>query len=178
MLGLKRGTVQLSPHREEWHQVFEREKTTILDAIGEHVLEIEHVGSTAICGIVAKPILDIMVGIAKYEEGEKCVTGLKTLDYEYKGQNGVPERHYFGKGVPRTHHLHMVAVGSDFWIHHLLFRDYLTANRQVAEEYNDLKLDLAARFPDDREVYTNGKESFVQKVLQSAKMSQNNDKQS
>ena len=161
------------PHREEWHQLFAEEKQLILDAIGEHVIAIEHVGSTAICGIVAKPIIDMMVGIPKFDVGEKCVQPLERLGYKYKGENGVPMRHYFGKGTPetRTHHLHMVAVGSDFWKHHLLFRDYLISNRQVAEEYNNLKIELAARFPHDREAYTNGKESFVKRVLREAENS-------
>jgi GrpB-like predicted nucleotidyltransferase (UPF0157 family) len=171
LLGLQRGTVTLSPHRKEWHQIFNEEQSRILHAIGEHVAAIEHVGSTAICGIVAKPILDVMVGIPTFEDGEKCVAALDKLGYEYKGQNGVPGRHFFGKGAPRTHHLHMVAVDSDFWKHHLLFRDYLISNRQVAEEYNNLKIELAARFPRDREAYTNGKESFVKRVLREAENS-------
>jgi GrpB-like predicted nucleotidyltransferase (UPF0157 family) len=170
-LGLKRGTVTLLPHSEEWHQLFADEKARILNVIGEHVIDIEHVGSTAICGIVAKPILDLMVGIPQFEDGEKCVQSLERLGYEYKGENGVPLRHFFGKGSSRTHHLHMVAADSDFWKHHLLFRDYLINNRQVAGEYNDLKLGLAARFPEDREEYTNGKEPFVQRILQEARNS-------
>ena len=171
VLGLQRGTVTLSPHREEWHLLFDEEQSSILHAIGEHVIAIEHVGSTAICGIVAKPILDVMVGVPTFEDGEKCVVALNKLDYEYKGENGVPGRHFFGKGSPRTHHLHMVAADSNFWKHHLLFRDYLISNRQVAEEYNNLKLDLAARFPRDREAYTNGKEAFVMRVLRQAENS-------
>jgi len=67
-----------------------------------------------------------------------------------------------------------VTVGSDFWIHHLLFRDYLIVNRQAAEEYNELKLALAGRFPEDREAYTNGNEPFVRRVLQAAKETQHN----
>jgi GrpB-like predicted nucleotidyltransferase (UPF0157 family) len=169
LLGLNRGTVSLSPHREEWHELFANEKTLILDSIGKHVIAIEHVGSTAICGIVAKPILDVMVGLPTFEDGEKCVQPLERLGYEYKGENGIPGRHFFGKGSPRTHHLHMLVVGGDFWKHHLLFRDYLIANRQVAEEYNNLKIDLSARFPEDREAYTSGKESFVKRTLREAK---------
>lgn len=173
ILGLTQGTVTLSPHREEWHQLFAEEKALILDAIGEHIIAIEHVGSTAICGIVAKPVIDLMVGIPTFEDGEKCVQPLERLGYIYKGENGVPMRHCFGKGARemRTHHLHMVAGGSDFWKHHLLFRDYLIDNRQIAEEYNRLKLDLANCFPRDREAYTNGKESFVKQVLREAETS-------
>ena len=168
LLGLKRGTVVLSPHCDEWHRLFEEEKARILDAIGEHVVAIEHVGSTAICGIVAKPILDLMVGIPTFEYGEKCVQPLERRGYEYKGENGVPMRHFFGKGSPRTRHLHMVDVNSDFWKNHLLFRDHLRHNISAAQEYNDLKLSLAHRFPDDREAYTSGKETFVERILREA----------
>ena len=169
MLGLERGTVRLEAHHEEWHQKFAEERERLLEAIDDHALCIEHVGSTAICGIVAKPILDMMVGIPKFEDGDDCVQPLEKLGYEYKGENGVPGRHFFGKGSPRTHHLHMVVIDGKFWMHHLLFRDYLIGNRQIAEEYNRLKLTLAARFPRDRESYTNGKESFVERVLREAK---------
>jgi GrpB-like predicted nucleotidyltransferase (UPF0157 family) len=165
LLGLKRGTVILTAHREEWHQLFAEEKALVLDVIREHVISIEHVGSTAICGIVAKPILDIMVGVAKFEDGEKCVRGLEDLGYEYKGENGVPRRHFFGKGVPRTHHLHMVVVESDFWKYHILFRDHLRHNKSAAKAYNDLKRTLAQCFSDNREAYTNGKAAFVDDII-------------
>ena len=172
LLGLNRGTVSLSPHREEWHELFANEKTLILDGIDEHVVAIEHVGSTPICGIVAKPILDVMVGIPTFKDGEKCVQALEQLGYEYKGENGVPFRHFFGKGIPRTHHLHMVAVDGDFWKNHLVFRDHLRHNNSAAQEYNDLKLSLAHRFPNDREAYTNGKETFVKRILGEASRSE------
>src|SRR5437016_4067523 len=154
MLGLTRGTVALRPHDEEWHRLFEIERHNILDAVSKFVLEIEHVGSTAICGISAKPILDVMAGIRTLDDGEKCVAGLKSLGYEYKGENGVPGRHFFGKGVPRTHHLHMVEFEGDFWACHIAFRDYLRASKTSATEYDRLKRELAMRFPDDRGSYT------------------------
>jgi GrpB-like predicted nucleotidyltransferase (UPF0157 family) len=165
MLGLKRGTVILQPHDEKWHILFEDERSQILNAVGDYALKIEHVGSTAICGISAKPILDVMVALSKYDDGGKCIAGLEVLGYEYKGENGVPGRHFFGKGVPRTHHLHMVELKSDFWARHLAFRDFLNCDKSVALEYDRLKRNLAARFPNDRESYTNGKFAFVEKVL-------------
>jgi len=157
----------LSPHNEEWHRLFEDEKSLILNSIGEHVLAVEHVGSTAIFGISAKPILDIAVAIERFEVGEKCVAPLEALGYEYKGEKGVPGRHYFGKGVPRTHHLHMVAIGGDFWASHLAFRDHLNAHPALSREYDELKRDLARRFPTNREAYTEGKAAFVERVLRS-----------
>jgi GrpB-like predicted nucleotidyltransferase (UPF0157 family) len=168
MLGLVRGVVALSPHNEEWHRLFKEERSHILNSVGEHLLAVEHVGSTAICGISAKPIIDIAAAIARFEDGAKCVERLERLGYEYKGENGVPGRHYFSKGSPRTHHLHMVTMESVFWREHLIFRDHLKENPSVARAYDRLKQDLAARFPADRDAYTNGKEAFIRDLLQKA----------
>ena len=168
MLGLTRGTVALSPHREEWHRLFADERRRILNAIGDRRLPVEHIGSTAICGIAAKPILDIMVGTPEYAPELPFVKNLEAIGYEYKGENGVPERHFFGKGVPRMVHLNVVRYGGDFWLSHIAFRDYLKNNRDVSHEYEQIKLTLAKRFADDRESYTNGKLAFVEKILDAA----------
>jgi len=168
-LGLERGTVTLSPHREEWHQLFIDERDRILEAmIGDPSLKVEHIGSTSICGIPAKPILDIMVATATFEPELPFVSALEAVGYEYKGENGVPERHFFGKGVPRTVHLNVVRYGGQFWRSHKAFRDYLKNNRDAACEYEQLKLSLADRFPNDREAYTNGKLAFVEGILKKA----------
>lgn len=165
MLGLTRGTVALSPHREEWHRLFADERRRILNAIGDRRLPVEHIGSTAICGIAAKPILDIMVGTPEYAPELPFVKDLEAIGYEYKGENGVPERHFFGKGVPRTVHLNIVRRGGNFWLSHLAFRDYLRNDREAAREYELVKLSLAERFSNDRESYTNGKLAFVARIL-------------
>jgi len=165
LLGLQRGTVALSPHLEEWHQLFSEEKTRILDAVGEHMVAIEHIGSTAICGIAAKPILDIMVGTTEFERELPFVGQIEAIGYEYKGENGVPERHFFGKGTPRTVHLNIVRYGGEFWLSHIAFRDHLKQNPEAAREYERLKLSLAKRFANDRESYTNGKLAFVESII-------------
>ena len=165
MLGLTRGTVALSPHREEWHRLFADERRRILNAIGDRRLPVEHIGSTAICGIAAKPILDIMVGTPDYAPELPFVKNLEAIGYEYKGENGVPERHFFGKGEPRTVHLNIVGRGGNFWLSHLAFRDYLRNDREAAREYELVKLSLAERFSNDRESYTNGKLAFVERIL-------------
>jgi GrpB-like predicted nucleotidyltransferase (UPF0157 family) len=168
MLGLTRGTVTLRSHREEWHQLFSDERNRIVDAVGDPSLPVEHIGSTSICGISAKPILDITVGTPEFELEPPFLKSLETIDYEYKGENGVPERHFFGKGVPRMVHLNVVRYGGSFWLSHLAFRDYLKSNRNTACEYEQLKVSLANRFPNDRESYTNGKLAFVEQILAEA----------
>jgi GrpB-like predicted nucleotidyltransferase (UPF0157 family) len=151
MIGLVRGTVTLSPHHEEWHELFAEERKRILTAIGDQSFRIEHIGSTSICGITAKPILDIMIGTPEFEAELPYVGALEAISYECKGENGVPERHFFGKGAPRTVHLNVVRFGGKFWLSHIAFRDYIKINRDAAHEYERLKLSLAERFPSDRE---------------------------
>jgi GrpB-like predicted nucleotidyltransferase (UPF0157 family) len=165
MLGLPRGRVLLVPHDEVWHQLFREEKERILDAANDRSLAVEHIGSTAVCGISAKPILDIMVGIPEFLPQLPFSEALGKLGYEFKGENGIPERHYFGKGEPRCVHLNVVRFGGEFWLSHIAFRDYLKQSRSAAREYEQLKLSLAEHFPNDRESYTNGKVEFIERIL-------------
>ena len=165
ILGLTRGTVRLRSHREEWHDRFRAERDLLKTVLPKECIEIEHIGSTAICGISAKPILDIMVGVKPFENELSCVEGIESLGYEYKGANEVPERHFFGKGTPRTVHLNVVEYGGYFWTTHLAFRDHLRHDLQAAAEYDQLKRSLARRFADDRESYTNGKLEFANRIL-------------
>ena len=148
--------------------MFAEEAAQIREAIGEIITSIEHIGSTSINGIAAKPIIDIAVGAGKIADGESCVRPLENIGYEYRGEHGIAGRFYFVKGEPRTHHLHLVEIGSDFWRSHLLFRDYLRENQAVAEDYENLKKELAKRYAENREAYTNGKAAFIENVLKTA----------
>ena len=170
MLGLEKGYVKLLPHTEDWHQSFAEEKARLLDAIGAFVLSIEHVGSTSVCGIAAKPILDIAIAIADKADGEKCVAPLENLGYVYRGENGIPGRFYFRKGAPRrTHHLHMYLADSIELRNHILFRDYLRQNKPAAAEYDRLKKVLAQKYGNDRDAYLDGKAEFIGRILKIAR---------
>jgi GrpB-like predicted nucleotidyltransferase (UPF0157 family) len=168
MIGLPKGIVKLEPHTEFWRQLFAEEAARIREAVGEYILAIEHVGSTSIDGIAAKPIIDMAVSVEKAADGERCVAPLENIGYEYRGEHGIAGRFYFVKGEPRTHHLHLVLATGDFWRSHLLFRDYLRANSSVAKEYEKLKIDLAKKFPDNRAAYLEGKNVFIENVLRVA----------
>ncbi|HLM59297.1 MAG TPA: GrpB family protein [Pyrinomonadaceae bacterium] len=168
MLGLKNGAVKLFPHQEQWHELFAEEKIRLQNSIGANILAVEHIGSTAICGISAKPVLDIAVAVEQYSDGEKCIKTLENSGYEYRGEYGIAGRHYFVKGEPRTHHLHMVELKSDFWRSHLLFRDYLRQNPAVAGEYDNLKRNLAEKLAENRNAYLEGKAEFIENVLKEA----------
>lgn len=169
MPGLKKGTVKLVSHDENWHQIFADEEMRLLKAIGEFVIAVEHIGSTSICGIAAKPILDIAVAISDKANGEKCVVPLENAGYEYRGENGIDGRFYFVKGAPRTHHLHMLLANSRELHNHLAFRDFLLQNLFAAEEYDRLKTYLAQKYRNDREAYLDGKADFIRKTLKIAR---------
>lgn len=171
MIGLEAGAVKISPYREEWHSLFLEEKRRLQAVIGEFVLDIQHVGSTSIPGMPAKPIIDLGVAVENFERAAVCIEPLEGLGYVYRGENGIPRRHYFSKGDPRTHHLHMNEISSLDWENHILFRDFLIDHPELAGEYARLKMELAGRFPLDREAYLDGKGPFIERVLRLARRS-------
>ena len=152
-----------------WRALFDEEKARLSAAIGHLVADVQHVGATSVPGCGGKPAIDIMVGVSDLAVGEQCIQPLADLGYEYKGEQGIPGRLYFGKGQPRTHRLHMVRTDGDFWRDLILFRDYLRAHPETAEEYYRLKKELASRFGADREGYTGAKTPFIQAVLAEAR---------
>jgi GrpB-like predicted nucleotidyltransferase (UPF0157 family) len=172
MIGLEKGVVRLVPHEAEWARIFEEEKARIEAAIGPYILDIQHVGSTSIAGIPAKPIIDIGVAVWNFEEAAVCIEPIIHLGYVYRGENGIPRRHYFRKsndGNIRTHHLHMNEIDGSDWENQILFRDYLRQHPETAAEYARLKMRVAQEHPGNREAYLAGKGPFIEKVLRLAR---------
>ena len=169
MLGVQRGTVRLVPYSPEWERQFEEEERLLRAAIGDHVIDIQHVGSTAIPGLDAKPIIDIAVAVRRLGEAEKYVEPLDCLGYEFRREAGVPGRYLFAKGNPRTHHVHIVEWNSELWQNYLLFRGCLRQHEGVAREYATIKRELARKFETDRGAYTAAKAAFIDSVLKRAK---------
>ena len=156
-----------------WPARYERERASIVETLGdvmEGVAAIEHVGSTAVPGLAAKPIIDIMIGVRELPVGEGCVQPLESLGYEYRGElfPGIPGRYYFRKGNPRSHQLHLVEHRSEFWQRHILFRDLLRKSPAVAQEYAALKKELAVQYRTDRLAYTEAKTTFIESALAQA----------
>jgi GrpB-like predicted nucleotidyltransferase (UPF0157 family) len=172
MIGLERGVVRLEPYTPEWAQLYQRERARLAAALGAHMLEIEHVGSTAIPGILAKPVLDIAAAVDSFEAAVVCVAPLEALGYAYRGENGIPRRHYFVLRAPDGEttrvHLHMLEMESAEWKNHLLFRDHLRAHPQDAHAYQALKQQLMEQHRHDRAAYTEGKAAFVARILELA----------
>ena len=166
-IGLDRAIVKVLPYHPKWAEYFCEEKELLVKTIGKTALDIRHIGSTSIVGMPSKPILDILVGLQTLTEVEPFVANLKAIGYEDKGNGDEAGRRYFVKGTEqkRTHHLNFCELNGPFWTRHVLFRDYLEKHPEFAERYAKLKLELAAKFPNNRLAYTNGKEEFVRSVL-------------
>ena len=166
-IGLESGTVRVVPYDTRWPALYAEEEARIRRALGKTPLALEHVGSTSVPGLTAKPIIDIMAGRAAEHPAEQFVPLLEQAGYEYRGDRGLPGREFFRRGDPRSYHVHLVEIGSSLWRDHIGFRDRLRGDAAVAAEYAALKLALAARFPLDRLSYIDGKAEFIQGVIRS-----------
>jgi len=165
--GARNEPVRLTPYDPAWPDAFERERVALEAAIGPWVVGgIHHVGSTAVSGLEAKPILDILVGVEDLESSRACFEPLAALEYLYAPYRS-DEMHWFCKPHPdrRTHHLHLAPVTGRRYADELAFRDLLRADPKVAGAYAALKRELAQRFRDDREAYTDAKTGFIREAL-------------
>jgi GrpB-like predicted nucleotidyltransferase (UPF0157 family) len=171
MIGLKRGTVKLVKHSPKWQQSFQCEQEKLCRIFGEDALEVQHVGSTAIPGILAKPIIDIALIVASFQKAKRYEKKLKEIGYEIKENDMREERLFFTKGPEnkRTHYLHIGEVGSGYAEDMILFRDYLCSHKDAAKEYDELKENLAKKYRNDRETYTAKKADLIESILKKSK---------
>ena len=164
-----RAPIQLAGYSPQWPLIFEAERTVLASVFAGLSFRIEHIGSTAVPSLGAKPIVDVLVGAPSLADIEMRIPAIEVLGYQYVPEHEavLPQRRFFAKPVvhPRQFHVHAVATNSSFFAEHLLFRDSLRANPRLAAEYFSLKVELAARFGDDREGYTDAKSSFIQSVI-------------
>lgn len=168
---MKKIEVVLSDYDPNWEEQFLDEKRSIQEAIGPAILGMEHIGSTSIKGLKAKPIVGILLGIQSIEEVSELIEALRNIGYEYVPKPELMDRRFFRKGLwgQGTCHLHICEYNSSEWIDKCLFRDYLRLNAQAAHEYETLKEQLATHFQYNRQTYTRKKEPFIQKVITQAK---------
>ena len=164
----KRRIVLASPN-PDWKEHFEEEAGK-LEEIFTNLVGIHHIGSTAIVGIKAKPVIDILPVVEDLSAVAGFVEELEKLGYKYRGEYGLPGREYFEKGNPaHTHHLHVFEEGDREIDRHLLFRDYLNAHPEEAKTYSTLKESLAAKYRTDFEGYTEAKSDFISEIDRKAK---------
>jgi GrpB-like predicted nucleotidyltransferase (UPF0157 family) len=168
--------VHIVPYDPRWPAHFEEERARIEETIGRWLVVIEHVGSTAVPGLDAKPVIDVMAGLRSMSDADRCVESLIGLRYSYWEDGVEPHHRLFVKFVDsertaRTHNLHLVEAGGWYWVERLLFRDHLRKDPGTAREYAHLKYELAQRYKDDREAYTAAKKEFVAAAVERAKES-------
>ena len=160
--------IEVVDYDPAWPGAYASERDAVLGRLGPRIAAVEHIGSTAIVGLGAKPTIDLMVGASDLVVDDAVISGLAALDYRYLGEYGIAGRHFFRKGTPPTHHLHWVRRGGDFWWKQLVFRDYLRQAPEEARVYDALKHELAHRYHHDRARYTSSKGSFVTGILERA----------
>lgn len=169
MIGLKRGTVQLHPHDTKWAGAFASEKKRILEAIGEFVVDIEHIGSTSVPGLDAKPIIDMSIGLKRFKDAKKLIKPLDEIGYHF--YKNFQKQVLFVKGPDRkrTHYVHLMRYNGAKWKSDLLFRDFLLSHPKRVKGYGFLKRKLAKQFHNDREKYSAGKDIFIKRTIELAR---------
>ena len=159
--------VEVVPHNPQWRDAFEAEAKRVGVALGENVVAIHHIGSTAIPNIYAKPVVDLLVEVTDIAEVDGRSSAMESSGYEVMGEYGIPGRRYFRKdnqeGI-RTHQVHAFETGSAEVGRHLAFRDYMIAHPGEAQRYSELKRKLAEEHPQSIDGYMDGKDGFIKEM--------------
>lgn len=160
--------IELAAYDSRWPDQFAAWKSALADALGETAVRIEHVGSTAVPGLAAKPVIDVQVSVVRPEHEALYVPAIEALGVQLR--NSDAEHHFFRPpaGRPRNVHVHVCAAGSTWERRHVLFRDYLTAHARARDEYLAAKLDAARRWGDDRYAYTEAKGAVIRRLAAEA----------
>ena len=159
--------VKVVPHNPQWRDAFEAEAKQVAAALGENVVAIHHIGSTAIPDIYAKPVVDLLVEVRDITEVDGRSSAMESLGYEVMGEYGIPGRRYFrkdGREGVRTHNIHAFEAGSAEVERHLAFRDYMIAHPGDAQRYSELKRKLAEEHPQSMDGYMDGKDGFIKEM--------------
>jgi GrpB-like predicted nucleotidyltransferase (UPF0157 family) len=167
--GTRPPAIEIVPYDPAWPERFAELGRELRASLGDVALRIDHIGSTSVPGLAAKPIIDIQISVAAFEPLDAFKQPLERLGYGYRGGNPERTKRYFREppGRRRTHvHVRRAGSFSEQWA--LLFRDYLRAHREVAAEYAAVKRRLAVRFRDDRHAYTDAKVPFLWEVIRKA----------
>jgi len=161
------GKVKVVPHNPRWRNAFEAEAKHIGAALGENVAAIHHIGSTAIPGIYAKPVIDLLVEVRNITEVDERSSSMEALGYEAMGEFGILGRRYFRKdnreGI-RTYQIHVFEAGSAQVTRHIVFRDYMIVHPEDARKYSELKSKLAKEHSQSIDGYVDGKDSFIKEI--------------
>ena len=169
MLGLNKDKVELVPYDPNWKKEYEKEKVILQKVLGSFALDIQHVGSTSIPGLSAKPIIDIAVAVENEDTLYKLIPILTEAGYDVKNSIETQGEILARKGGSdcRTHYIHVEVKGSEYWNNHIIFRDYLLSHPEYVKKYEDMKKNMAEWFSARKE-YTAHKRQFIQEVIDKA----------
>ncbi len=158
--------VEVLDYQTEWPLLFEKEKKVLHQLFQENSHVVFHIDSTAVPGLAAKPIIDLMPVVYNMHQADTLNEEMEQLGYVVKGENGLPGRRYFEKGGDyRTHHVHLFQIGNQEIIRHLAFRDYLRAHPKEAQIYGQLKKENALQYPNDIAAYIEAKMTVVKEII-------------
>lgn len=161
--------VKVTEYNKEWPLMYEKEAVKLRKIFRSEIIEIYHIGSTSVDGLIAKPIIDIMPIVRDVNRVDDYNTEMIDIGYEPKGENRLPGRRFFQKGGDeRTHHIHFYEMGNTEIERHLAFRNYLRTHPDVLKKYGSLKKELSQRFPRDIAAYISGKEQLVLEIEKKA----------
>lgn len=167
-LGLKRGIVQLEPHDKQWDEAAIQTIKKLKSILGDDAIDIQHIGSTAIPVIKAKPIIDIVVGVTDFDKVMLHNEQLRQVGIFYRGSDVERQLLYVMGDMEndtRTHHIHIVKWNGTEWKNYIHFRDYLNDNENMALQYQKVKEELESKYADNRGLYTKGKKDIIDIIL-------------
>jgi GrpB-like predicted nucleotidyltransferase (UPF0157 family) len=167
MIGLQRDAVAVIAHQSVWPELFELEAERLREALGDSICQIEHVGSTSVPGLCAKPIIDLLIAVSSTSYASALIPRIEELGYEHRPGAKSESRIFFARGLHtcRTHYLSLTEIGSVAWDEQICFRDCLRNDPATASAYAALKNELAKQYASDRSAYTAAKATFIQEVL-------------
>jgi GrpB-like predicted nucleotidyltransferase (UPF0157 family) len=163
--------IEVVAYDERWVERFAVAERELRVALAPFVVEIEHIGSTAVPGLAAKPVIDIQVGVQTLDDSAEIVSAVESLSYEYvpEFEDELPDRRYFRRwdGGRRSHQIHLVErSNTEWWDRHVRFRDWLRDHDDDRLRYAELKTNLASTHRDDRRAYTDAKSGFIRAIEQ------------
>ncbi len=164
--------IRVVAYDPSWPAAFEREAALLAEIFAGDLVTIHHIGSTAVTGLSAKPVIDMLPLVRDIRRVDLFHSAMAQAGYQSWGEYGIPGRRFFTKGGDehRTHNVHIFEAGNQEVVRHLDFRDYLRADPVVAQQYAQLKAALARQFPDDMTAYNNGKDAFIKQMEQRARV--------
>ncbi len=171
LIGLQRGTVAVEPHRVEWEIAAQEMLDKLRAILKDDIVDAQHIGSTSVKSICAKPIVDIVVGVSNFDKMMKHNDVLATNGIIYRREDHPGQYLYVCGDLQNnihTHYIHVVIWGQEAWNNYINMRDYLNAHEERAKEYSSLKECLAKKYPEDRNAYTERKSALIGDILRSA----------